>query len=116
MQVFERLLGPGSFKYLEASLVCHQVSLPISNGGIGFISAKTIAPITYLGSWTLVVFVINSRFLFNSRPFLLEAIGASNLGSLPFEPHLKLFQKFISTATCLPLFEQLIKRKKKQLQ
>jgi hypothetical protein len=101
MQVFERLLGPSSFKYLKASLVCHQVSLSISNGGIGFISAKTIAPIIYLGSWTLVVFVINSKDLLDSRPFLLEAIGASNSSSLPFQPHLKLFRKFISTTTSL---------------
>jgi hypothetical protein len=99
--------------------VCHHVSLPILNGGIGFIFTETITSIVYLGSWTSIVLVIAFRFLLDSHPFLLlEAIGVSNSGLLPFQPHLKLFRKFLSltTATCLPLFEQLIKRKVDQLQ
>ncbi len=114
---FERLLGLDFLKCLKAPLVCPQVSLPISNDGIGLISTKTIAPIAYLGSWTLVVLVIASRFLLDLRPFLLEAIGVSSSGSFPFQLHLKLFRKSFSLtiATCLPLFEQLIKRKEDRL-
>ncbi len=91
MQVFEKLLGPEFFKCLEAPLVCHQVSLPISNVGISFISTKTIASITYVGSWTLVMLIIASRFLLDLCPFLLEAIGMSSSGSFPFQLYLKLF-------------------------
>jgi hypothetical protein len=64
-------------------LVHWHVSLPISSGGIGFIFAKTIALVVYLRNWVLVAFIIASRFLLNSCPFLLEAIGANCLGLPP---------------------------------
>jgi hypothetical protein len=69
MQVFERLLGPWFLKCLVAPLVCQKVSLPIFNGGIGLIFTETIISIAYLGSWMLVVLVIASKFLLDSRPF-----------------------------------------------
>jgi len=59
------------------------VVFPISNGGVGLISLKVIAPIAYLMSWILVALVIASKFL-------LEAIYANSLGPFPFQAHLKL--------------------------
>lgn len=38
----------------------------------------------HLGSWAFVTLVIVFTFLLDSRPFLLEGIGANNLGLLPF--------------------------------
>jgi hypothetical protein len=64
-----------------------------------------------LGSWALVALVIAYRFLLDSHPFLLEVIGVSSLGLVPFKVHLKLFQEFFPLiATCLPSFEQLAQR------
>jgi hypothetical protein len=40
--------------------------------------------VAFLGSWALVVLVITFKFLLDSCPFVLEAIGASSLGSFPF--------------------------------
>jgi hypothetical protein len=40
--------------------------------------------LTYLRSWIHVAPIIASRFLLDSCPFLLEAIGVSSLGSLSF--------------------------------
>jgi hypothetical protein len=51
---------------------------------------KGIVLAVYLMSWALVSFVIASRFLLNFHSFLLEAIKASNLGSLFFQTHLRL--------------------------
>jgi len=60
------------------------VALPISSGGLGLISLQVIALVAYMGSWGLVALIIASKFLFYFRLFLLEVIGASNLGSFFF--------------------------------
>jgi hypothetical protein len=91
IQVFKWLLCPGFFECLKTFLVHQQISLPIFNGGIVLICIKTIVLVTYLGNWALVAHVIVFRLLLNSRPFLLEAIGASNLGSFPFRVYLRSF-------------------------
>ncbi len=88
MGIFEKLLGLGSLKCLKAPLVYRQVTLPISSRGIGLISLEVIAQVAYLRSWALVTLVITSKFLLDFRPFLLEAIGAINLGPIPFQVHL----------------------------
>jgi hypothetical protein len=66
----------------------------------------------FLGSWPLVALVITYRFLLDSHPFLLEALHANNLGSLPFQVHLRLSRELLplATTTCLPLFGQLVKK------
>lgn len=65
----------------------------------------------YLGSWAFVMLVIAFTFLLDSHPLLLEAFGVSNLGLVPVQVHLKLFQElFPLVITCLPRFEQLVKR------
>jgi hypothetical protein len=84
MQVFERLLSPCSLECLKTPLVHWHVSFPIYGGGIGFNSINTIVWTTYLMSWALVMPISAFRFLLDLCPFLLEAIGASSLGSLPF--------------------------------
>jgi hypothetical protein len=75
MHVFEKLLNPCYFEFPEVFLVCWHVSLPIFSGKIGFIFAKNIASEVYLGSWVLVMLVIDFRFLLNSCLFLFEAWG-----------------------------------------
>jgi hypothetical protein len=62
MQVFERLLSLSSLECQEALLVCQKVSLPIFNGGIGFISTKTIVPTAYFESWTLTVLSLHLSY------------------------------------------------------
>jgi hypothetical protein len=96
MQVFERLLGPCSLECPKTPLVCWQVSLPIYSGGISFIFTKTIVLTVYLMSWALVIPINTFRFLMDSCTFLLEAIRASSLGSLPFKMQLMLFQKLFA--------------------
>jgi hypothetical protein len=39
------------------------------------------------------MFVNICRFLLDLRPFLLKVTGASSLGLVPFQVHLKLFQE-----------------------
>jgi hypothetical protein len=70
--------------------MCQQVSVPVFNGGIGLIFAKTIVPTTYLGSWALVAPTIVFKLLVDSHPFFLEAIGVSSLSLVPFQTHLRL--------------------------
>ncbi len=64
--------------------MCWQVSLPISNERIGFISTETIALAIYLKSWALITSIIASKFLLNKCSFFLEVIGVGSLGSLTF--------------------------------
>lgn len=90
MQVFGRLLSSNFFECLQASLVCQQVSLPVFYKGVSLILVEVIASITYLASWALVTPIIASRLLLDSRPFLLEVIGATSLGLFPFQAYLKL--------------------------
>jgi hypothetical protein len=58
----------------------------------------------FLGKFPLVASVVASRFLLDSHPFLLEAMEANSLGSLPFQAHLRLFQELfpLATTTCYP--------------
>lgn len=113
---FQEAFRP-KYECLKAPLVCRQILLPISSHRIGFISTKTIALIMYLGGWVLVVLIIISRFLLDSRPFLLVAIGASSLNSLPFQAHLKLSKELLPSvvAACLHSFEQFSRRGINQL-
>ncbi len=90
MRVFERLLGPSSLECLEALLDCSHAVFPISSGGVRLISLEVITLAIYLGSWALIALVIAFKFLLDFRLFLLEAIGASSLGPLLFQMHLRL--------------------------
>jgi len=112
MQICERLLGPSCFECLKPPLVHWEVMFPISRGSIGFILAKTIELMIFLGSWALVTLVITSRFLLDLHPFLLEAIGVSSSSSLPFQMHMRLSWKYFPpiAITCLSMLEQLVKR------
>jgi hypothetical protein len=47
-----------------------------------------------LGDWGFVALIIASKYLFDYHPFLLEAIVANGLGSLPLQTHLKLACNF----------------------
>jgi hypothetical protein len=82
--VFERLLGLGLLECPEALHVCQYVALHVFSGGSGLISSEVIALVAYMGSWGLVTLIIASKFLLYFRSFLLEVIGANNLGSLFF--------------------------------
>jgi hypothetical protein len=84
MGIFEKLLGLGPLECPKALLIHQQVALPISSGGIGFISLEFIVLAIYLKSCALITLVIASKFLLDSHSFLLEAIGASNLWPFPF--------------------------------
>lgn len=84
MGVFWKLLGPSSLECFKTPLICHQVVLPISNGGIGLISSKVIIPTTYMGSWALIAPIVTSKFLLDFRLFLLKVKGVSNLGPPTF--------------------------------
>jgi hypothetical protein len=95
MEVFERFLGPSSLECLEAPFVPWHVVLLIYSGGIRLISSKVIVPFTYLRSWALVIIVIVSRFLLDSCPFLLEAIGVNGLGPFLFQAHIRLMQELL---------------------
>jgi hypothetical protein len=71
MGIFERFLGSGSLECLKAFLIYQQVPLPIFSGVVGLISLKVIAPTAYVGSWALIVLIISSKFLLDSRSFFL---------------------------------------------
>jgi hypothetical protein len=79
---------------------------------VSLISSEVIVPIAYLGSWTLVALVIASKFLLDSHLFLLEAIGASNLGPLLFQAYLASMRKLLplKATTCVPSYEQLVEK------
>ncbi len=61
--------GSGSLKCPKAFLVRQQVAFPISNGAVGLISTKVIAPTTYLRKWALMAPIITSRFSLDSHIF-----------------------------------------------
>ncbi len=69
---------------LEVFLVCQHMAFLIFSEGVRLISLEVIALVAYIRSWALVTFVIASKFLLDSCPFLLEAIGVSSLGPLLF--------------------------------
>jgi hypothetical protein len=71
-----------------------------------------------LGSWGLVAPIITSNFFHNDHPFLLGAIRANNLNSLPFQAHLKWVHDLLplATQTSIPPFEHLLERGKSCLQ
>jgi hypothetical protein len=85
MGVFGRLLNLGSLQCPHASLVYHQIFLPIFSKRVGFISSKVIVLVAYLGSWAFGALITVSKFLVNFHLFLLVAIDANNLGSLSFQ-------------------------------
>jgi hypothetical protein len=72
------------------------VLLPISNGRIGFICAKTIALVAYMGSRVLGSSVIVSKFL--------SLLGQPILGLLPFQVHLRWSQKLLPLTTQLNVY------------
>jgi hypothetical protein len=78
MGVFKSLSGLDSLECLETIFVHQHVAFPIFRWGIRL----------SLGSWALVALVITFKFLLNSSSFLLEMIGVSNSGPLPFQAHL----------------------------
>ncbi len=63
LQMFGSLMGLWSFDSPERFLGHKQAFLPITLGGIRFISTSTIAPTTYLRSWALIVSIITVRFM-----------------------------------------------------
>jgi hypothetical protein len=65
--VFGRLLGPKSFDNLKGLIAHKQGFIPITFGGIAFISIATIALIAYLRSWV-------SNFMVDQHPFLFETL------------------------------------------
>ncbi len=95
MGVFERLLGMGSLECPKAPLIHWHVAIPNYNGDIGLISLEVIALATFLGHQALVAPIIASRFLLDSCPLLLKAIGASNLRPFPFQVHLRLVRQLL---------------------
>jgi len=107
MGIFEKLVGPGSLDYFKAPLVCQQVALPISSGGVALISSKVIDPTAYLRSWALVTPIIASKFLLDFCLFLLKVIGVSNLRPLLFQAHLRSTQELFPprAIACVPPFE-----------
>jgi hypothetical protein len=68
---------------------------PIFSGGVGLIFLEVIILATYLKSWALVAPIIASRFLLDSQPLLLKAIGASNSRPFPFQTHLRSMWKLL---------------------
>jgi len=87
--VFGCFSGLGYFDSTKRPLARKQASLPITFDGIGLISASTIAPTTYLGSWVLVVSVIITRFMVDQCPFLLKVLARVDNHAFIFQQHLK---------------------------
>jgi len=79
----------------KAPLIHQQVVFPISNGRVRLIFLEVIVLAIYLEGWALVAPIIAFRFLLDSHPLLLKAIGASKSRPLPFQAHLKLVQKLV---------------------
>jgi hypothetical protein len=92
--MFGHLLGLGSFDSLEGSIVCKQISFPITFGGVELISTSTITPTTYLRSWA-------------QCPFLFEALAQVDNNTFPFPQHFKMACDLLlpPTCVCLPPFE-----------
>jgi hypothetical protein len=64
---------------------------------LNLISSEVIKLTTYLGRQLFVAPIIALRFLVDSRPFLLEVVGANNLGLLSFQAHLRLVYELFLT-------------------
>jgi hypothetical protein len=69
------LLSLRSFDSSKKLLVHKQASVPITFGGIRFISIATIALVTYLRNWAFITSIIAIRFMVDRNPFLLEALA-----------------------------------------
>ncbi len=82
-------MSSSSLKCFEALLICQQVALLISSGGVWLIYLEVIALTTYLGNWALKAPITAFGFLLDFHMLLLEAIGASSLRPCPFQVHLK---------------------------
>jgi hypothetical protein len=109
-KVFGRFLCPGSFDNLEGLLTYKQTSLPITFGGVGFISTSTITPIACLRNSALVVSVIIVRFMVDQCIFLLEALARIDNNTFFFQQQLKAPCDVLPPLTyaCFPPFEQLV--------
>ncbi len=106
-KMFRHLLGPRSFDSLEGPLVHKETSLLITFNGVRLISTSTIAPTSYLGSWTLVALVIATRFMVDQRPFFLKTLAWVNNNIFPFQQHFKAACDLLPPPThvCFPPFE-----------
>jgi hypothetical protein len=84
----------------------------------GFILTSTIAPITYLRSWALVVSVITTRFLVYQHPFLFETFARVYNNTFPFQQHFNMACDLLPPPAhaCLLPFEQFIEQQMVQLQ
>ncbi len=112
LQMFERLLGLGSFNSPKGPLAHKQACLPITFSGIELISTSTIAPTTYLGNWVFIALVIIVRFMVDQHPFLVEALTQINKNTFPFQQHFKAACDLLPPPThaCFPPFQQLIRQ------
>ncbi len=107
LQVFGRLLGPGSFNSPKGPLAYKQVFFLITFDGIGVIPTTTIASIAYLKSWAFIASIIATKFMVDHCPFLLKALAQADDNTLFFQQHFKVACDLIlpPTHTCLLLFE-----------
>jgi hypothetical protein len=110
--MFGCLLGPRSFDSLKGLIACKQTFFQITLGGITLISTSTITMTTYLWSWAFVALILNVIFMFNQRPFLLEALVRIHNNTFIFQQHLKARCDLLPPPawTCLLPFEELIKQ------
>ncbi len=110
LQMFGCLLGPWSFDSPKGPLTHKHAFLPIIFNGIEFIPIATIAPITYLGSWALVVSIIVVRFMVDQQPFFLETLAQVDNNIFPFQQHFKATRDLLLLLIWVYflLFEQLI--------
>jgi hypothetical protein len=58
MQICGDIMGPRSWEFIQGSLMGHQAQLPISFGGISFLSMENYAPFAFLGSLVLVALYV----------------------------------------------------------
>jgi len=82
--MFGLLLGLGFFDSPKLCLTHKQTSLPIIVCDIELILTMTIAPITYLRNWALVVSIIIIRSMVNQCSFLFGALAQVNNNTFLF--------------------------------
>ncbi len=69
MQVCGDIMHPGSWEFIQRSLMGYQAQLPISFGGINLLFMENYAPYAFLGNLALVALYLCSKFPIFNKPF-----------------------------------------------
>jgi hypothetical protein len=82
--MLEKLLGSISFGTIVGHLVCCQVIIPTSSGGLSLPSMVRCTTLPSLGCWALIAFALIFRFQQDDHPTLFDAVAHVKTNTYPF--------------------------------